>query len=328
MVGVTTASALRHRAMYDLDTPSVSARLVAAMRGLGASLPAPARDLAPDTVSVHLAGFPFSTAHTLVPAFLKRALLAHCPSLRRATLSMALRSRAIDDVVRAFVANGGAQVLLLGAGLDARSVRLAHVFGDRVTLYEVDSPGSQRAKRAALARLQAQPATRLRFVAHDFELEALDAMPLKLSTVGLNASLPTCIVLEGVCQYLSAEAVDATLEVVKKLGNRKSLLVINHLDPEHCAAWAAPFAWTNPACWSFWLLFFTFVRKYAGEKLYSPHQGGVQWGSRLGDYLHSKGYKLLWDRDDAATAAEAGMPTAVVQDIAGSGMHVALAQVK
>ena len=314
--------------MYDLDTPSVSARLVAALRGLGASLPAPARDLAPDVVSVQLAGFPFSSAHTLVPSFLKRALLAHCPSLRRATLSMALRSRAIDDVVRAFVASGGAQVLLLGAGLDARSVRLTHVFGDRVTLFEVDSPGSQRSKRAALARLQAQPATRLRFVAHDFELEALDDLPVKLIAQGLNSSLPTCVVLEGVCMYLTSEAVDATLEVVKKLGNRQSLLVINHVDPEHCSFWAAPFAWTTPACWSFWPLFFAFVRKYAGEKLYAPHQGGVQWGSHLGDYLHSKGYTLLWDRDDAATAAQAGMPTAVVQDIAGSGMRVALAQIK
>src|SRR4051794_26490410 len=66
------------------------------------------------------------------------------------TLYMQVRTRVIDDMLRAFVADGGRQVLLLGAGYDSRARR----FGDElrgVTFFEVDHPATQEHKRRVLA---------------------------------------------------------------------------------------------------------------------------------------------------------------------------------
>jgi methyltransferase (TIGR00027 family) len=58
------------------------------------------------------------------------------------------RTRFIDDAVESAIAGGIDQVVLLGAGFDARAQRLASMASVRV--FELDRPPTQVAKRAAL----------------------------------------------------------------------------------------------------------------------------------------------------------------------------------
>ena len=102
------------------DTPSRTAQWVAAARGLGMLLPPDVR-LAEDPY-----GVAFSSARLarLLAERQPRAL-ATVPGLKTWVVYMQVRTRVIDDAIRAFVAGGGDQVVLLGAGYDTRALRLA-----------------------------------------------------------------------------------------------------------------------------------------------------------------------------------------------------------
>src|SRR5262249_33277528 len=137
------ASIHEEHAMVD-HRPSFSAAWVAACRSLGAKLPEDAR-LADDPYGAWFAG--------RRAAFLARALprVATRP-LWPAARYMQVRTRVVDDALRACVRAGGRQVLLLGAGYDARATRLApELEGARV--FEVDHAATQARKRRILARL-------------------------------------------------------------------------------------------------------------------------------------------------------------------------------
>jgi methyltransferase (TIGR00027 family) len=121
-------------------------------------------------------------------------------------LYMAVRTAFFDDAVRAAVADGIAQVVLLGAGLDTRAARL---FPDeRARFFEVDRPESQADKRARVAALGTYPAARATYVACDFERDDfLD----RLLASGFDAAAPAVFVWEGVTYYLREETVRGTL---------------------------------------------------------------------------------------------------------------------
>jgi len=114
------------------------------------------------------------------------------------------RTRAIDSLV---VDEAAAvdQVVILGAGLDTRAWRLEALTGR--TVFEVDYPDTQRHKQRRLrsARLDF---SRVRFVGADFNLDQLDGF---IARAGLDREAPTLFLWEGTTNYLSADAVDATL---------------------------------------------------------------------------------------------------------------------
>jgi methyltransferase (TIGR00027 family) len=129
---------------------SATAAYVAARGALAQFLPAEAR-LAADPLGWRFAPpavrrlrplaerFPSATGRLLVASPLGRLLSW-----------MQLRTRAIDDLVLAFAARGGRQIVLLGAGYDCRAVRLApRLPGAR--WFEIDHPATQARKRALLA---------------------------------------------------------------------------------------------------------------------------------------------------------------------------------
>jgi methyltransferase (TIGR00027 family) len=114
------------------------------------------------------------------------------------------RTRFIDDVVRRAVAAGVRQLVVLGAGYDCRAHRMPELAG--VAVFEVDRAPTQAEKRARIAEVATRP---VRYVAHDFG----DARTLAdiLGPAGWDAAQPTLFVLEGVTNYLDAEAVDKLL---------------------------------------------------------------------------------------------------------------------
>ncbi|MBK7862244.1 MAG: SAM-dependent methyltransferase [Archangiaceae bacterium] len=141
---------------------------------------------------------------------------------RSAADLMALRTLAIDGPVNAELSKGTRQLVILGAGLDARAWRLTALKDARV--FEVDHPDTQAAKRANLADL-APTAKQVDFVAVDFESDRLD---VALSSAGHDPRQPTLWVWEGVVMYLTTPAVRATLNIVSNLSAPGSVLVVNY----------------------------------------------------------------------------------------------------
>ena len=133
-----------------------------------------------------------------------------------------LRTSAIDAAGRTAIASGVRQLVILGAGYDGRAWRMPELSGVRV--FEVDHPATQGNKRAHVSELP-QPNGDVRFVAIDFEREALDSV---LERAGHDRSLPTCWIWEGVVMYLTRPAMRATLAAVAGRSAPGSTLIVNY----------------------------------------------------------------------------------------------------
>lgn len=119
-----------------------------------------------------------------------------------------LRMSAIDAAVATAVNNGCEQMLVLGAGLDARAWRLACLSG--VDVFEVDHPSTQATKRRRIDAHRCR-ARSLTFVPVDFEVDSLD---LRLDEAGHDPLRATMWIWEGVTPYLGSAAIEATLRTV------------------------------------------------------------------------------------------------------------------
>jgi methyltransferase (TIGR00027 family) len=116
------------------------------------------------------------------------------------------RTRFIDDALTAALADGVGQVVLLGAGFDARAHRLPGI--ERARVFEVDHPATQARKRALLAGVLPAASERVRWVATDFSRGRLaEAM----AAGGWDPDARTFFVWEGVTNYLTEDAVSDTL---------------------------------------------------------------------------------------------------------------------
>lgn len=60
---------------------------------------------------------------------------------------IAVRTRFFDDYVLQKISEGAKQYVILGAGLDSRTYRFADKLQGGVTVFEVDHPSSQVAKK-------------------------------------------------------------------------------------------------------------------------------------------------------------------------------------
>ncbi|NVB78109.1 MAG: SAM-dependent methyltransferase [Kofleriaceae bacterium] len=118
------------------------------------------------------------------------------------------RTRFIDDVVRAEVAAGTRQIVILGAGYDSRAHRLPELATVRV--YEVDRADTQAEKQRRLELVEGKRKD-VRYVAVDFERQHL---PSELADAGWRADQRSLFIWEGVTNYLDEAAVGAVLDMV------------------------------------------------------------------------------------------------------------------
>jgi methyltransferase (TIGR00027 family) len=126
----------------------------------------------------------------------------------------ALRKRAIEEAVRAALADGVRQVVVLGAGFVTLAARL-HTKFPKVQFFELDHPATQAAKRRTLERVGLVGAN-LAFVPLD-----LRSTTPEVALRGAPGFLPdatSIVVVEGLLMYIQAEAVERTL-----LGLRQAL---------------------------------------------------------------------------------------------------------
>ena len=124
---------------------------------------------------------------------------------------MAVRSRYVEDRLAEFVARGGSQYVVLGAGLDTFAYRNPYP-GLRV--FEVDFPPTQKGKRAMLAEAAIDVPGNLTFVPLDLEHHTLSE---DLAAAGFDAGRPAFFGWLGVIPYLPLETVRATLGTIARL---------------------------------------------------------------------------------------------------------------
>jgi methyltransferase (TIGR00027 family) len=121
--------------------------------------------------------------------------------------SVVARTRLIDDTIAAALREHIEQFVILGAGFDSRAYRLPGVRG--LTVFEVDHSDTQTTKRQTLARVLAVLSQHVRFVAIDFNQHTLESV---MAAAGYRESARTVFLWEGVTNYLTAAAVDTTLQ--------------------------------------------------------------------------------------------------------------------
>ncbi|GAB3206076.1 class I SAM-dependent methyltransferase [Nocardia tengchongensis] len=134
---------------------------------------------------------------------------------------LAVRTIAIDDAIRA-AANP--QLVILGAGLDARAWRMPEL--SATTVFEVDHPASQAEKRDRLG--DRRPVADIHFVPVDF---AEDSVTATLAAAGHDDSRPTTWIWEGVVPYLTPAEVAETLSALVTRSAPARRLVLTYPTP-------------------------------------------------------------------------------------------------
>ncbi|HEX7837816.1 MAG TPA: SAM-dependent methyltransferase [Kofleriaceae bacterium] len=284
-------------------TPSRTAQWVAAARGLGRLL---ARDV---RIADDPYGLVFSSPYIarMIDGDPGRSAqaLGRIPGLATWIVYMQVRTRLIDDAVRAFAAAGGRQVVVLGAGYDCRALRLPEIAG--AGLYEIDHPATQGHKLAVLARLGV--ATPARTLAWDFEARPMDELPGALAALGHDRRAPTFTIWEGVTMYLTECAIDASLRAVVAWSGPGSEIAINYVSKSRLA---------RPALVARVLLA---MARQVGE----PYKFGWE-PAALPTYLAARGFEVM--RDISTTdAARTLMPPQLAARHARANSHIAFARV-
>jgi methyltransferase (TIGR00027 family) len=143
------------------------------------------------------------------------------PLLRRLTISageravpgswslITSRKRYIDDKLDEALPNIDS-VVVLGAGMDTRAYRLAR--RSDIPVFEVDLPVNIERKRVAVQRVIGGVPASVHLVPLDFETDDLTGA---LTEHGYRPDARTFFIWEGVTQYLTEDAVRATLRALQ-----------------------------------------------------------------------------------------------------------------
>ena len=138
---------------------------------------------------------------------------------------LTVRERHIDEYLKTCLANGVQQVVILGAGYDARAYRFAE-FKRGVKVFEVDHPATQQAKRKKLEKIFGGMPQHVIYVPIDFNTQTLEQ---RLPECGYDEHAQTLFIWQGVTQYLTPEGVDSTLAFVASHSSPGSSIIFDYM---------------------------------------------------------------------------------------------------
>lgn len=118
-----------------------------------------------------------------------------------------------EELARAMDTQGVRQYVILGAGWDTFAWRRPDLM-DRLTVFELDHPATQQAKRDRLAREGLPAPGNLVFVPIDFTTQSLSA---RLQASGFDSALPTFVNWMGVTYYLPKAVVEGVFRELHTL---------------------------------------------------------------------------------------------------------------
>ena len=140
---------------------------------------------------------------------------------------LTVRERHIDEYLKACLKDGIQQLVILGAGLDARAYRFDEL-KNGVKVFEVDHPASQATKLEKLKQVFGSQPAHVIYVGVDFNAQRLDQ---RLFESGYNESLKTLFIWQGVTPYLTPEAVDSTLAFIAEHSGAGSAVIFDYMYP-------------------------------------------------------------------------------------------------
>lgn len=176
---------------------------------------------------------PDDLAETFLPGF--AGFILNVPPLRKVFMRriapsgiyeyVMARTRVFDHYFVQALRDGFTQVVIMGAGMDTRALRFAtQNKGTRV--YELDMPRIQQAKLDIYQKKAVNLPPELVFVGADLNVQDLAQV---LAEAGFRKGRKTLFLCEGLFMYLNAEAVDQTLEFIKKNTAADSRLVFDYV---------------------------------------------------------------------------------------------------
>jgi methyltransferase (TIGR00027 family) len=141
-------------------------------------------------------------------------------------LHYALRKKSIRELVRAALANGVAQIVILGAGFDPLSSELQREFPTAL-FWEIDHPATQRHKVCACSEFGIE---RVHFVPVDLSAGGLDREALIGS--GFDPAKRTFWIAEGLLMYFPAETVSSLIRTLSTLSALGSELAFTFMEKQ------------------------------------------------------------------------------------------------
>ena len=140
---------------------------------------------------------------------------------------LTVRDRHIDEYLKACLKDGIQQLVILGAGLDARPYRFEEL-KQGVKVFEVDHPASQATKLEKLKQVFGSQPTHVIYVGIDFNTQRLDQ---RLFKSGYDERLKTLFIWQGVTQYLTPESVDSSLDFIAEHSGPGSAVIFDYMYP-------------------------------------------------------------------------------------------------
>ena len=147
-----------------------------------------------------------------------------------------LRTRFIDDALRAALAAGITQIVNLGVGFDCRTLRLGEIAEQGAQVFEVDFASQLERKVAILAAAGVTMPPFAHLIPADFTAAFEASLTAALAAAGFDDAAPVVIVWEGVLGYLDDLACDRTLRWIAETSGPASRLLftypVSRFDPE------------------------------------------------------------------------------------------------
>jgi methyltransferase (TIGR00027 family) len=135
------------------------------------------------------------------------------------------RTKVMDAVFNAALDARFAQIVLLGAGFDTRALRFA-AQNRGTKVFELDVATTQQPKIEILHRKRVPLPKELTFVSIDFNKDDLFET---LSRAGYQEGQKSLFLWEGVTMYLSAQAVDDTLDFIRRRAGPGSRVAFDYI---------------------------------------------------------------------------------------------------
>jgi methyltransferase (TIGR00027 family) len=253
-------------------TPSITAGMVAAHRAIETRKPADRRICFDPFAEQFISPRMTPIGESWLPGWL--ALWIYERILPGFHTYFGVRTRHLDEQLRACIENGIEQLVLLGAGYDSRAYRFQDL-KTHVRVFEVDHPATQRVKLAVVDRVFGGRPPHVRYVEIEFDRQTLEE---RLTDAGYEGMLKTLFIWEGVSYYLTAEAVDQTLAFVAQHSRPGSSILFDYTSPDVVAGRThlrEGHAWRS-----------------AVQRIGEPLLFGIEEAS-IETYLRQRGYRII-----------------------------------
>lgn len=254
-----------------LTAVAVSFARGAAQRAQGKVLDSAAATLCPDLAGRTLRSIQHGSVPNDVVRYASFGLVDH----------LEMRTLAFDEALLGAVRRGVRQLVILGAGLDARAWRLRELAS--CVVFEVDYPSTQQYKQRRVRDLGVSSAKDVRFVTVDFANERFSD---RLEEAGHLVDEPTFWIWEGVTMYLPVEATALSLDLIAQRSALGSELALTYMVPGLLTR-RSPMG----------LVARTFMRGI-GEPVV-----GVMSSKQIANAVESRGFKVQMDESTSEWAA-------------------------